>query len=274
MMLEHTQGLSGEVVKSAIVKTNDPAQRSVTLVLRARFKAEPKPLRAPPPRSAGVNEPPAPAPQPARVVGPFQVEPSPRWITSALAGSSSAGTIFLYNPDNNPVRVKKIEPGGSDFTVALTPIQDGKRYQLNVATNAALKPGTYNQTVRVLTDNAKLPVTELQLEATIYPRVFATPTTIMMPTLPHDAPDLEAINWPMIYIRKVREGGLKIKSFTTTVPFVKLELITEREGEVYAIKLTLDRSKIRQGGFNGNIHIETNDRDVPVIDVPIKGIFN
>lgn len=262
LLIEHTQGLSGELAKSATVKTNDPAQRVVTLILRARFKIDPK------------LAPSAPAPVPARVVGSFQVEPSSRWITSALTGSSSAGTIFLYNPDDNPVRVKKIEPGGTDFTVTLSPIQNGKRYQLNVATNAALKPGSYKQTVRVLSDNAKLPLTEIELEATIYPRVFATPTSITIPTLPHDAPDLEAINWPMIYIRKVRDGGLKINSFTTTVPFVKLQLITEREGEVYAIKLTLDRSKIRQGGFNGNIHIETNDRDVPVIDIPIKGIFN
>ena len=260
LIIEHTQGMVGELAKSATVTTNDPAQPSVILILRARFKADPK---------ANV-----PAPPIAKVVGPFQVEPSPRWITSALTGSTSSGAIYLYNPDAGPVHIKKLEPGGTNFTVSLQTLQEGKRFQLNVWTNPELKPGSYRQTVRVLTDNAKLPETDIELEATIYPRVFATPNAIIMPTLPHDAPDLTTINWPMIYIRKIREGGLKIKSFTTDVPFIKLDLMTEREGEVYAIKMTLDQSKIKQGGFKGSIHIETNDKDVPVIDIPIKGMFN
>jgi hypothetical protein len=220
----------------------------------------------------GKTATPAPIAKPNN--GPFLVEPSPRWITSAITGSSSASTLSLYNPAESLVHIKDVQVGGTDFTARLQTIQDGKRYQVLVSTNPQLKPGTYRAVAKVITDNPKTPVTEIQLEATVFPRVFVTPTSIIMPTLPHDAPDLKTITWPTVYVRKIREGGLKIKSYSTDVPFLKLELVTERDGEVYAIRMTLDQSKIRAGGFQGKIHIETNDPEAPVIDVPVKGTFN
>jgi hypothetical protein len=259
LIVEHTEGYNGEIAKSATVTTNDTTSPTIILTIRARFKVDPKSVPVSPIKMK---------------TGPFQVEPSPRWITSAITGSTSASTLSLYNPEESAVRIKEVQPGGTDFTVQLQTLQEGKRYQLLVATTPALKPGSYRQIVRVVTDNPKTPVVEIQLEATVFPRVFATPNSIVMPTLPHDAPDLKTINWPMIYVRKIRDGGLKIKKYSTDVPFIKLDLVTEREGEVYAIRLTLDQSKIRAGGFQGKIHIETNDAEMPVIDVPIRGTFN
>ncbi|HXG94081.1 MAG TPA: hypothetical protein VNN73_17190 [Blastocatellia bacterium] len=247
------------MAKSATVTTNDPANPTLVITMRARI------LGAPPPDK--------PTAQPVKIVGPFAVEPSPRWVTSAISGTSSAGTLFFYNPETTPVHIKKVEPGGTDFTATLVTLQDGKRYQLSVATNPALKPGTYKQTVKVETDSATTPNMQVELEATVFPHVFASPTSILFPTLPASS-DLSAINWPKVYVRKVREGGLKITSFSTDISFLKLNLETELEGQVYAIRLSLDQSKIKPGAFQGKIHIETNDKDVPTIEVPVKGQFN
>jgi hypothetical protein len=54
---------------------------------------------------------------------------------------------------------------------------------------------------------------------------------------------------------------------------LKLELFTESEGQVYRLKLSLDTTKIKPGAFNGKVHIETNEPDLPSIDVPIQGSF-
>lgn len=264
LAVEHTEGYTGEVAKSASVSTNDPKLANFNLVLRARFSMDKA--------SGGLSAPPSPPPLNPNPV--LRVEPSDRWVTSALAGSSAANTMYLYNPQAAPVHAKNIVPGGAEFTATLQTIQDGKRYQLNVASNPALKPGHYTQTLKIATDSAVQPEVSIELDLTVYPKVFASPTSIIMPALPANAPDLMTINWPMIYVRKIREQGLKIKSYSSTVPFIKLELLTETEGQVYKIKLTLDQAKIKPGGFSGKIHIETNDPDVPVIDVPVKGTFN
>ena len=202
----------------------------------------------------------------------FTIEPADRWITSALTGSSSSNTLYLYNSQPTLVHLKKLIPGGTDFTATLDTIQDGKRYQLLVASNPALKPGHYLQTVKVVTDSTAQPEVAIDLDLTVYPKVFVSPASIIMPTLAV-ATDLTAINWPMIFVRKVREQGLKIKSYSSTLPFIKLELITETEGQVYRIRITLDPAKVKSGAFNGKVHIETNDPDAPGIDVPIQGSF-
>jgi hypothetical protein len=202
----------------------------------------------------------------------FTVEPSDRWITSAITGSSSANTFYLYNPKETLVHLKKVIQGGTDFTAKLDALQDGKRYQLSVTSNPGLKPGHYLQKVQIETDSTVQPIVTVELDVTVYPKVFASPPSIIMPQLPIGS-DLERISWPMIYVRKIREQGLKIKSYSSTLPFLKLELFTESEGQVYRLKLSLDTTKIKPGAFNGKVHIETNEPDLPSIDVPIQGSF-
>ncbi|PYT07676.1 MAG: hypothetical protein DMF60_06630 [Acidobacteria bacterium] len=258
LAVEHTEGYVGEVSKVAGVSTNDPKNPNFNLVLRARFKTD---SPAAPPVAAPLN------PNPV-----FTVEPGEKWTTSALVGASSSNSFYLYNPQAKPIHVKTVVPGGNDFTAAIETLQEGKRYQLTITSNPALKPGHYVQTLKALTDSTVQPVISIELDLTVYPKVFASPTSIIMPTLTV-ASDLAAINWPMIYVRRLREPGLKIKSYTSTLPFLKLELLTETENQVYKIRLTVDSSKIKPGEFKGKIRIETNDPDVPFVEVPVQVAF-
>jgi hypothetical protein len=252
----------GEVAKSAGVTTNDPVLANFSLMLRARFKMDQQ--TAEKAQMVGML---------GKKVGAISVEPMDRWVTSVLTGNSTATTIYIVNNEASPIHIKKVEAGGTDFSARLQPIQDGRRFELILSTNPNLKPGEYHQTVRVLTDNAKTPEVPIKLDVTVFPRVFASPTAIIMPPLSVTS-DLASINWPMINVRKVQATGLKIKSYTTTLPFIKLDLLTTKEGELYQIRLTIDNEKVKPGEFKGNIHIETNDPNVPFIDVPVQGRFN
>ena len=262
LAVEHTDGYTGEMAKAASVTTNDPAHANFSLTLRARFKMEAQPGS----NAKTVNA-------MGKKVGPLSLEPMDRWVTSVLTGNSTATTLYLVNNEAAPIHIKKVEAGGTDFSARIQPIQDGRRFELYLATNADLKPGEYHQTVRVFTDSPTVPELPIKLDLTVFPRVFASPTSIIMPPLPVTS-DLASINWPMINVRKVQAGGLKIKSYSSTLPFIKLDLLTAKEGELYQIRVTIDNEKVKPGEFKGVVHIETNDPNVPVIDVPIKGSFN
>jgi len=259
LAVEHTEGFTGEVSKSAGVSTNDPKNPNFNLILRARFKSD----------SAPGTEPIAGALNPNPVL---RVEPVDRLITSVLTGSSSSNTLYVYNPLPTPVHVKNVIPGGTTFTATLSTIEEGKRYQVSVTSNPALKAGHYVQTVKVVTDSTAQPEVKIELDLTVYPKVLASPASIIMPPLSVSS-DLATINWPNIFVRKLRENGFQIKSYTSTLPFIKLELMTETEGQVYRIRITLDPTKVKPGEFKGQIHIETNDPDVPFVDVPVQGSF-
>ena len=191
---------------------------------------------------------------------------------SAKRGSSSSNTLHIINPQQTPVHLKNIIPGGTAFTATLNTIEAGKRYEVKVSSNPALKAGRYVQIVRVVTDSKVQPEVKIELELTVYPKVLASPASIIMPPLSITS-DLANINWPTVFVRKLREHGFQITSYTSTLPFLKLELTTETEGQAYKIRLTLDPTKIKPGEFKGVIHIKTNDPDIPVVDVPVQASF-
>lgn len=200
------------------------------------------------------------------------VEPLDRIITSALAGGSSTHTFYIYNPQPAPVHARNVIPGGTAFTATLSPIQEGKRYQLSVTSNPALKAGHYVQTLKVITDSTVQPEIKVELDLTVYPKVLASPASIIMPQM-SIAKDLGSVNWPTVFVRKLREHGFQIKGYTSTLPFLKLDLLTETEGQSYRIRLSLDTTKVKPGDFKGFIHIQTNDPDVPLVEVPVQVSF-
>ena len=264
LAIEHTESLQGETSKSATVTTNDPAMPTFILSLRANFKLERKPGE-----SADVA-----ALAEGKRVGPFSVAPFDKWVTSALRGRPVSGILYLTNRENRPVRITEVVPGGDNFLVSLTKVQDGKRYDLTLTTNPSLKAGQHNQTVRLLTDDKATPEISIPLEVTVYPLVFVTPTQMNLKGLPLSMESQFSL--PLINVRKVSDQGgpLAIKSITSTLAFLKLEQQTEADGKSYSIRLTLDKSKVGgPGDFKGMVRIETNDPETPVFEIPVVGSF-
>jgi hypothetical protein len=267
LAVPNTQGYAGEVAKSAAVITNDLNYPNFNLLLRAHFKlAETAPVQP--------NAPPKVFSEAGKRIGALSVAPSDTWITSVIRGSSASIALYIYSHSGKPIHVKSIVPGGNSFTAQLQPIQDGKRYQLNVATDPNLKAGKYQQTLKVLTDSPETPELTMSLEATVYPQVIATPTAIMLPNMPFEI-DPATVKLPEIYIRKIREGGLKIKTVHSSLPFLRVSLIAEEEGKTYKIQLAFDKARmVKKGEFKGIIRVETNDIDSSVIEIPLQGAFN
>lgn len=263
LALEHTDGYAGEVAKSAAVATNDPATPNFNLVLHVYFKAPPV-----------TSWPVAPNPAPAgKLSGAFTVSPSNRWISSVISGGTATSRLTFYNREAAPAHITKVVTEGNDFIATLQTIEDGKRYELYLATNPGLKVGRHAQTIKLLTDNAEGPEIPIEVEVNVFAKVFATPGAINLPRMSASA-DFSAMRLPVIYVRKLRDAGLKIKTVSSTLPFIKLVLATETEGQVYTIGLSLDKSKMpAPGEFRGKIVIETNDPDAPVIEVPVQCSF-
>ncbi len=265
LAVEHTESYQGEVAKSASVTTNDPVYPHFNLILRAHFKSDQ------PPGPAALAPPP---PSISRRAGPFLMQPNDRWVTSVVTGTSTSTRMSLLSSEPKPVHIKKVVSGGTNFNVKLQTIEDGKRYELAIATNPALRPGHYEQSVQLMTDNAQLPVATVLLEVTVFARVFVMPSAITMQPVSLDS-DLSAINLPLIQVKRRNEGGLKINSISSTLPFVKLEVTTIIEGESYTIRIRFDKSKIPGvGRYSGKIRIETNDSDVSAAEIPLQVAFN
>lgn len=270
LSVEHTEALVGEFAKGATVKTNDPQYPTFNLVLRAFIKGS---AVAPQPTPGTETVKPGSFSEAGRRVGTFSVSPHDRWVTTTIRGTSSSITLYIYNHENKPVRVKEVIPGGDGFVTRWQPIQEGKRYELAISTNANLAPGVHKQTLKVLTDSKQTPEIAIELEATVFANVFASPTSITLPALPFEI-DPSTVALPPIYVRKVREGGLQVKLVHSSLPFLRLKVTNELEGRTYKIEMAFDKARMTsRGDFKGVIRIETNDPDAPVIEIPIQGSF-
>ncbi|MEW6209775.1 MAG: hypothetical protein AB1631_15535 [Acidobacteriota bacterium] len=262
LAIAQTAGYVGEISKSATVTTNDPALGTFYLTLRAHFK----PVET---AAGAINK----VAGYGKMSGAFSVSPNDRWTTSAITGTAPATTLYLFNHEKEPVHIKQVEAGGTSFKVVVSPIEDGKRYQVSLSTDPTLKPGQYSQKVRIITDHPTKPDVILHLDVTVFAKVFATPSSIAMPALALNS-DMAGVNLPPIYIRKIREAGLQLKSVNSTLPFIKVEVKTEIEGQFYTLRITFDKSKIAEAGsYKGEIVIDTNDAEVPVIKIPVQGSF-
>ena len=260
LALQHTDAYSGDLSKSATVLTNDPNHLSFQLLLRVYFENDVKPGMAPA----------IPAPVFTKTSGPFSMAPSGAWMTSVLRGTSTSTTITLANDQPTPVNIKKMVPGGDHFLVRLDTIEKGKRYQLSLQTNPNEKAGKHQQLLQLLTDSKEFPKIEIPLEVTVYPWVIATPSTIALPRffLKDDRP----VAVQTIYVRKIKDGGLKINKVSSSLPFVTVDVTAQAEGSIYAVAVKFDKTKLTgPGDFKGTIRIETNDVEVPLIEIPIQG---
>jgi hypothetical protein len=264
LVVEHTDNYSGEISKFATVTTNDPSLPTFGLTLHVFFISDHKPGSTPPPVSISA---------PAKKLGPFGASPSDRWVTATFRGQSVNNTITFTNSLATPAHITKVVAGGASFGATLFTIEDGKKYQLSLASNPDLQAGKYTQTAIVYTDSKEAPEIPIELEVTVMPHVIAVPATVTLPRMQLES-DLSKIFIPVITVRKVRESGLKVKDVSVDLPFLKVEIVPSA-ADVYQIHITLDKTKISAPGeFNGKIRIETNDSETPLIIVPVNCRFS
>src|SRR5262249_2211882 len=153
-------------------------------------------------------------------------------------------SINFINRESKPVRITKVVPGGDSFSVSLRTVEEGKQYFLSVTSNAQLKAGKYNQTVMLYTDSVETPEIPVKLELNVFAMVIATPNSITLPRFPLSG-DVSKMFVPPVYVRKIRDGGLTLNSASSTLPFLKVEITKQVEGEQYILRLTLDKSQIQ-----------------------------
>ena len=269
LSIAHTDSYAGEVKKSAVVQTNDPSMPSFTLTLVVFFK--PVVLPAPPP--ATPDRTPQANNSQIKRFGQFEIKPGNSWKAVTLFQYPSRTDIDIINREALPAKIIRIDKGGDYFNIALQTIVEERYYRLSIDTNHDLAPGDYKQTVTVFVSKGTPRSFPINLEVSVNPLVYVNPSKIVLRHI--SIKDGEPLsNLTEITIQRARLPGFEISKATSTLPFIKLDIIPQEPGRLYRIKLSIDRSAIPAGDFSGNIHLDTNDLASKSIDVPIEGSFD
>lgn len=206
-------------------------------------------------------------------VGAFYLNPANRWNTTIPLNVPATGAISIFNADAQAVQVKNVSVSSADFKVALAVLEAGKRYQLAITSNEKLPVGNYNAVVKVETDSAQTPVLEIPVAVQVVSPITANPAKLTLDNLPVSNPEYDVTTYgKFIWVRFARGEGLELKSFTSDLPYLKVKIESaEGNGQTYLLRVGFG-NKPPVGTHTGKIKIETNNKDVPLLEVPVTVI--
>jgi hypothetical protein len=203
-------------------------------------------------------------------IGSLLISPVDRWGSEAPVGLTVGGLFSVYNDGPQPLKITKLAAGGEVFNVTLNTLEEGKRYTVNFVSSTKLPIGVYHQTVKLATDSKETPELALELDLRVVSPVKVNPAKVIFENIPFSLPDydfstLSRFAWVTI----TRGEGLEIKSLTSDLPFIKakVESVTGN-GQTFLLRIGFS-GKPAKGRHNGVLRVETNNKDVSVVEVAL-----
>ncbi len=203
-------------------------------------------------------------------IGSLFVGPADRWGTEVPLGLTAGGLFSIYNDSPQPLKITKLDPGGEAFSLTLNTLEEGKRYTVNFAASTKLPLGVYHQTVKLTTDSKETPELVLELDLRVVSPVKVNPAKVVFENIPFSLPDydfstLSRFAWVTI----TRGEGLEIKSLTSDLPFIKAKVETVTgNGQTFLLRIGFSDKPLK-GRHQGVLKIATNNKDVPLVELPL-----
>lgn len=179
-------------------------------------------------------------------------------------------TITLTNNSKEPVHVKMRDGQKlGRYDVTLHEAEAGQKYELRVHTVPPLENGSNHAVVMLDTDNAKVPLLRLSLEAVVEPRVTVSPQKLL-------AISGTSKITRSVFVKYRKADPIKIESATSDIDGVEVEVLDKSNAPENAtaayhqLRVTLpDFDKIPEQG--GKLIIKTDDKgEYATIEIPIQ----
>lgn len=226
---------SGEVHKSVVVSTNDPARPTQTLDLRAN------------------------------VWRPFEIIPA---FTGFLPveGEPRAETkvVRILNNLAEPAKLHAPESTNPQFQTALKAVRDGREYELSITYDSAIPGSSVNATITIKTGRAEQPILSMTAFAMPQPSLVTIPATLQLP-----AGKLGPGVTHNIVVRNNASAPLKITDTASSVSGIRLTVTESQPGRLYYVSAAFPAGYEASAAIPAIITVKTSHPRYPEIRVPI-----
>jgi hypothetical protein len=240
-----TDRVQGSVRGVAVVNTNDPRARSVTLAL------------------TGV------------VRGPLDIEPVPAVFLSAFRGEDLRRELTLRSNQPGPATMRLHARDGAHHVADLETIEPGRSWRLTVKPAPATPPGRYEDTLTIESDDPAIGRLRLPVHVFVKADVYANPDVIHFGEVPlrqiREQPGAAQLLEQLVMIKK-RAGTFRIRGIRSDVAALELRATpTSRDSGSFRIDAGLRLERLEPGSIDGTIRIETDDPEFPHVTVRVHG---
>ena len=104
----------------------------------------------------------------------------------------------------------------------------------------------------------------------VLPPVTVTPAALSFEDMPVSRPDYDVATLSkFVWVRHGVGGGLELKKLSATLPFIKVKIESvSGGGQAHLLRVGFT-DKPAAGRHAGALRIETNNQEVPVIEIPL-----
>jgi hypothetical protein len=241
-----TWDLGDDVTAQGSFRLNDAAASPVTLTLKAQVR----------PRL-------------------IEVLPLPAAFISVFAGDSGERTLTVESHLLRPLALTRVEPLGTHFTAAVAEEVAGRVFRLTVTVPPGTAPGRYQEAVVLHTDDPGQPRVRVPVHVLVKTELYVNPEVADFGVI--ELADLDA-NPGLVdllsqkLLVKRRAGTFELGAVTCDVPALSLTRTpADGAGQVFAVDVRPDASKLRPGKLEGTMRIATSDPRFPELVVPVRG---
>ena len=250
-----TAGLTGDVQGDVILLTNDPHTLQLLFHIQGHVQSLVDIL-----------------PRPAIFLSAF------RWEVKDKESS-----IYLVNNDKKPLKIIDMKSEGDKFTPKLETIEEGQRYELSIKLNPNSPSGMDQSQITVSTENEKIiiPVYTFLKE-----KVYVNPPSLDFGriNLEHLEKNSKLLTFLTQSVFVYKHHGqdfqieiqaspqfLSIQRTPPQGPAAVIDIPKQGKTAVIELAVTPIKEKLKKGRFEASIRVSTNDKEFPVLEIPVYG---
>ncbi len=194
-------------------------------------------------------------------------------VVAVERGATKEASIEIFNRDVQLFEITGIENTSTRFTAQVETIEPGRRYRLNVTFEAKGPEGKVAELLYLVTNRDRIAI---PVHTAVIPKVYTFPSAVDMGKFPaseirgNPQTARTAAQILMVYRKNSTDFEIKV---TSDVPFLKIESEQGPQGDRWENTIWLDAELVQPGEIQGTIVIETNDPEVPKLEVPVTGIL-
>ncbi len=211
---------------------------------------------------------------PAYPVEGIDYEPLPAIFAVAPRGTVKEASIELINRRAEPLEILAVENPSERFTARVETLEAGRRYRLTVTLKGEGPAGDRRDILLLKTNLAGDPVLRIPVNTRVRERVYTFPASVFMGRFDvsevRGKPDVARARAQILMVYRKGTAGFEIK-VTSDLPYLKIESERGPLGDRWENTIWLDPERVEPGEIKGTIFIETNDPEVPKLEVPVTG---
>ncbi|HEU5401190.1 MAG TPA: DUF1573 domain-containing protein [Terriglobales bacterium] len=208
------------------------------------------------------------------VVPSLEISPKPVVVLVGQRGHSTRSELELVNHEPDPVQITGIEFPRERVDVRSKAIEQGRRYRLDFTLDSSAALGRNENFVVVHTTSQLTPEVRIALFTYVRERVYTFPDSVDLGQL-----SLKEIRADRQFTEKAAQtlmvyqlaGNQFHINIHTDIPGLHLTSDPGPKGDRYQITATLSPDITQPGPIQGEIVIETNDKEFPRLVVPVTG---